>query len=111
MIHITAVREHGSIRSVTCEGHALYDEPGSDIICAAVSALMINTANSIEQFTEDDLVIEEGGEEGGYLMLRLDGEISESSALLLKSLMLGLHSIKDTYGEEFLQITQQERSE
>ena len=111
MIHITAVREHGSIRSVTCEGHALYDEPGSDIICAAVSALMINTANSIEQFTEDDLVIEEGGEEGGYLMLRLDSEISESSALLLKSLMLGLHSIKETYGEEFLQITQQERSE
>ena len=111
MIHITAVREHGFIRSVTCAGHALYDEPGSDIICAAVSALMINTANSIEQFTEDALVIEEGGDEGGYLMLRLDGEISGSSALLLKSLMLGLHSIKETYGEEFLQITQQERSE
>ena len=111
MIHITAVREHGSIRSVTCTGHALYDEPGSDIICAAVSALMINTANSIEQFTEDNLVIEEGGEEGGYLMLRLDGEISGSSALLMKSLMLGLHSIEETYGEEFLQITQQERSE
>ena len=34
-------------------GHAQYSEYGTDIVCAAVSALVINTINSIEQFTSD----------------------------------------------------------
>ena len=35
-------------------GHAGYSEAGSDIVCAAVSALVINAVNSIEKFTEDE---------------------------------------------------------
>ena len=34
-------------------GHAGYEEAGHDIVCAAVSALVINTVNSVEQFTDD----------------------------------------------------------
>ena len=40
--------------SITIKGHAGYAEEGYDIICAAVSALTVNTINSIEQFTEED---------------------------------------------------------
>lgn len=32
-------------------GHAGYDDIGKDIVCAAVSVLVINTLNSIERFT------------------------------------------------------------
>ena len=34
-------------------GHAGYDDIGKDIVCAAVSVLVINTLNSIERFTDD----------------------------------------------------------
>ncbi len=31
-----------------------YADSGQDIVCAAASVLVINTMNSIEEFTEDD---------------------------------------------------------
>ena len=34
-------------------GHAGYAEEGYDIICAAVSVLVVNAVNSIETFTDD----------------------------------------------------------
>ena len=34
------------------DGHAGYAEEGEDIICAAVSVLALNTANSIEALTD-----------------------------------------------------------
>ena len=36
------------------EGHAGYAEAGEDIVCAGVSALVINALNSIERFTDDE---------------------------------------------------------
>ena len=35
------------------KGHAGYDEYGKDIVCAAVSVLTVNMANSVEKFTDD----------------------------------------------------------
>ncbi|MFQ8841000.1 MAG: ribosomal-processing cysteine protease Prp [Clostridium fessum] len=34
-------------------GHAGYDEYGKTIVCAAVSVLTVNMANSVEKFTDD----------------------------------------------------------
>ena len=104
MITVTVARSGSRISRITASGHALYDEPGSDIVCAAVSALMINTANSLEQFTDDDLVIEEDPENGGYLSISLEGEISDEADLLMRSLLLGLESIQQNYTDSFLSI-------
>lgn len=87
-----------------CSGHAEYADPGMDIVCSAVSALTINAANSLEQFTQDVLSVEEGGE-GGYLRVELEEPVSEEAQLLLNSLALGLHMIEETYGREHLCIT------
>ena len=43
----------GKYTGFRMNGHAEYAEYGQDIVCAAVSALVINTINSIEQYTED----------------------------------------------------------
>ncbi len=84
-------------------GHAEYAEEGYDIVCAAVSVLTINTINSIEEFTDDDMVVEQG-QDGGYLKLELSGDVSDQTELLLESLVLGLKTIKETYGEQFLTV-------
>lgn len=108
MIHITVEKQGEDYRRIVSEGHALYDEEGSDIVCAGVSALMINAVNSLDQLTEDGIVVDEGGAEGGFLSLRLEAPQSAQAKLLLDSLMLGLHSIFENYGEAFLTIDEQQ---
>ena len=104
MIRITVAGEGSRIREVVCRGHAGYDDTGRDILCAAVSALMVNAANYQERFTQDDLVVEEGVGDG-YLMIRINGTVSAEAGLLLKSLVLGLETIRESYDEEFVRIS------
>ena len=59
MITVTVSKKNNSYVSFTSKGHAGYAEEGYDIICAAVSALIINTVNSLEQLTGDQIQAEE----------------------------------------------------
>lgn len=92
-----------NITGFEVSGHAGYDEYGRDIVCAAVSALATNTANSIEQFTEDDMTVDVD-EKTGLLRLTMTSIISDSSKLLLKSFKLGIESIEQAYGSEIVNI-------
>ena len=48
MIHVTIYEnQKHEYTAFNCIGHAQYGEPGEDIVCAAVSVLVINTINSI----------------------------------------------------------------
>lgn len=84
-----------------CIGHAEYGEPGEDIVCAAVSVLVINTINSIEQIVSDefDIVTEE---ESGLIDFSLKKDYSGESVLLIRSLVLGLQGIQNNYGNEYI---------
>ena len=64
-------------------GHAGYAEEGQDIICAAVSALIVNTVNSVETLTED-LIISEAGD--GYVYFHSRMGILKVPHFLIKSL-------------------------
>ncbi len=75
-------------------GHAEYDDPGKDIVCAAVSALVINTINSIEHFTDDETSCI-SDEESGTITFRFSKIPSHDAALLLDSMILGLGEIED----------------
>ena len=68
MITFTVWKSGHQYKGFECAGHAGYAEEGSDIICAAVSALAVNTINAIEQFTEDPFEVEEA-EDGGLLRI------------------------------------------
>jgi uncharacterized protein YsxB (DUF464 family) len=57
MTHITFFKNsEKEITGFYSAGHAGYAESGSDIICSAISVLTINTINSIEAFTDDQLM-------------------------------------------------------
>ncbi len=104
MIRLSVSRPDGQYHGFVLEGHAGYAEEGYDIICSAVSALAINTVNSIEAFTEDGFEAEQK-EDGGYLKLTLKGVPSAACSLLLDSLVLGIQNIQDAYGEEYISIS------
>lgn len=82
-------------------GHADYADEGYDIICAAVSALTVNAVNSIEAFTSDTF---EGEQKDGYLKCMVTGSVSTTTALLLKSMVLGLEMIRENYGNEYIHL-------
>ncbi len=103
MIKVVVKRKNEDIIGFRIEGHAGYADRGNDIVCAAVSVLAVNCANSIEKFT-DDFFTEREDEERGMVDFELSGEISQQSQLLLKSMLLGLRSIVRQYGEKYVQI-------
>lgn len=84
------------------EGHAGYDKYGRDIICASVSVLVINTINSIMEFTSDELSVD--ANEDGRIDCSIVSRISEETRLLLDSLFLGLKGIEKEYGRKYIQV-------
>lgn len=74
-------------------GHAEYAEPGYDIVCAAVSALVINAVNSIDLLT-DNTVRVESDQETGRMTVRLRETATPEAQLLLCSLRCGLEAIE-----------------
>ncbi|MDO4297227.1 MAG: ribosomal-processing cysteine protease Prp [Lachnospiraceae bacterium] len=103
MIRFAVSRSDGHYTGFTCEGHAGFGEEGQDIVCSAVSALTINTVNSIEALTEDGFEVVQS-EDGGYLKLTLTDVPSDSTTLLMDSLVLGIQNISESYGEDYIQI-------
>ena len=93
----------GCYQSVECSGHAGYAEYGEDIVCAAISVLTINLINSVEKFTDDDIITSQD-EEKGILKLEFEGIPSKEADLLLQSFELGVTSIYEQYGKKFLNI-------
>ena len=59
MITIKVRKKNGSYVEFISKGHAGYAEAGQDIVCAAVSALIITTVNSLEKFTDDKFDVQE----------------------------------------------------
>lgn len=63
MIKSTFVYQNEKLNEICVKGHANYKKSGEDIVCAAVSAATLVTANAIEHLKLDqkiDLTVEEG---------------------------------------------------
>ena len=107
MIRVTVDKSHGKFKSITCEGHALFDNYGKDIVCAAVSVLVINTINSLEVISKDSFQ-DDNDPEGGYIRVTFNQDISHEGVILIESMILGLQTIEDNYGKRYLNLTIQE---
>ena len=104
MVFVTVLKnQNEQYIGFECIGHAGYAEAGEDIVCAAVSALVINTINSVEQLVSDEfeLVTEQ---ESGRIDFSLKDGYSEKSLLLIQSLILGLQGIQKNYGTEYMML-------
>ena len=104
MIKVNIKAKNGNINSIKISGHAGYDVSGKDIVCAAVSALALNTINSIHEFTEDKYSCSQD-EKKGLIEFIIVSDISKESALLLNALFLGLKGIEQNYGKRFITVT------
>lgn len=93
MICITVYCRNGAYTGFDAAGHAEYEESGRDIICAAASALIVNTVNSIETLTDN--TVEDEKEEDGFASCRFPDGLDRDGALLMESLILGLKQMAE----------------
>ena len=101
MITITVKKRNGNYLEFVSKGHAGYAEEGQDIVCAAVSALIITTVNSLEKFTDDKFDVQE---KDGFVSIHLRNDLSERGMLLMDSLLLGLTEIAGSYNNRYLTV-------
>ncbi len=93
----------GEYRELECRGHAEYAESGEDIVCAALSVLVINTLNSLEELCGLPIRPEED-EESGRIACSFPGGLDERAEVLLDSLALGCVSIEKQYGKKYCKV-------
>ena len=100
MIKVTIYRRSAdqTLRGLRIHGHAGYAEYGSDIICAAVSALSTNLVNSIEKFTKDEIVVKVD-EKIGLLEFKFKHIPSHEAVILTESCILGIETIQKENSE------------
>ncbi len=102
MIKITIYQNKENLYTgFDCIGHAGYADAGEDIICAGVSALVINTINSVTELTTQDVRLDTE-QVSGKIVFRLEQPSEHDAALLIQSMILGLQGIRKQYGNEFI---------
>ena len=105
MTKITIFRNRDQVvTGFDCLGHAGYAEEGEDIVCAGISALVINTINSLGVYTKEKFSTD-SDEETGMIRLRFDAPAGHDADLLMKSMVLGLQGIQNTYGNDYIILT------
>ena len=80
--------------AIKISGHANYAMPGSDIVCAGITALVQTLIKSIENLTDDKIEYEILPE--GLVNIRYQ-EISEKTKILIDSFFTGVCMIADEF--------------
>ena len=88
----------------SAKGHAGYAREGKDIVCSAVSMLIINTINSIETLT-DCSFDSEADSSTGYIKVTFKDEATKEAKLLLDAMVLGITQAIKEYGKSYVTLT------
>ncbi len=88
MIKINIRKNHIEIK-----GHAMYDDYGKDIVCAAVSSIVITTINAILSFDKDAIKYEN---KEGYININIVNE-SETTNKLITNMVKLLKDLEQDY--------------
>lgn len=88
MIKVNIRKNHIEIK-----GHAMYDDYGKDIVCAAVSSIVITTINAILSFDENAINYEN---KEGYINIDIVNE-SETTKKLINNMVKLLKDLEQDY--------------
>ena len=117
MVKFMITKQKGAYKSFICSGHAEYASgrgaarlfrPQGDVVCAGVSAIVINTVNCLQDLLHEDIGCDYDSEEGGLLTCVFRNDPSYEASLLIDSMIHGLEWIQKEYGERYLRIETKE---
>ncbi len=95
MIKVRVSQTKGKIQEISISGHALYDEYGNDIVCAAVSSTVITTVNGIMKY-DSSLIDFEQNQDGLKIKVLKENPVSIT---FLKNMLDLLEELETQYTE------------
>ena len=100
MIKAKVLIHNGNYQSFSCIGHAGFSDRGKDIVCAAVSMLVINTANSLDKLTDNNIT----ASDDEYIRWEFTDVPDDKGKLLMDSMIMGLKEVETKYGNNYLRL-------
>ena len=95
-------------RGFTCFGHAGYARRfQKDILCAGISALVINALNSMEELHHEEMTVVTN-EKTGFIKCDFNNSLQDASIILMDSMVFGLQNLSKTYGKKYLLVNFEE---
>jgi uncharacterized protein YsxB (DUF464 family) len=102
-------------QSITCMGHAGFARKAVftrrrsefDMVCAAISILVLNTVNALDELAGETLKVTQDAQTG-FLRCEFQGGLQEKSVFLLDAMVFGLEELSRTYGRKYLQVNFEE---
>lgn len=110
VIEIRKNKQNGCYTGFSCKGHAGFANAGKDVVCAAISVLVINTLNALEELSgEKDNMIVESEELSGIIDCRFKEALTApGSQLLMDALVLGCKGVTQSYGTQYVKLKYKE---
>ena len=105
MTTVTIRRDHNqAYRGFTCIGHADYARKNQpDILCSAISALVIGTVNSLEELAGEKLTLATD-EATGFIRCDFQSALQQKSSFLVDAMVFNLENLSREYGKKYLQV-------
>lgn len=90
MIKVSVTKKNQQIQEVSIQGHAMYDDFGKDIVCAAVSSCVITTVNGILEIDKDWILTKQDSK-GVLIQVQNSSDVCQSLLANMISLLEELH--------------------
>ena len=90
------------IVSLEVKGHASSDEEGKDLVCAAVSAVVIGGFNALINPKDYSIVLQKG-----LASIKTDCHLSEHDSIVLNTIMISLETIAEG-NSDYVSLTKKE---
>ena len=99
MIHVSIVSGMDGVVQITANGHAGYARSGEDIVCSAVSALMLTAAIAIERRGGKPYIRENPASTELSLDGMPAGKHYDESLIILGAVADGLRAMQPSYAQ------------
>lgn len=90
MIKVSVTKKNQQIQEVSIQGHAMYDDFGKDIVCAAVSSCLITTVNGILEIDKDWILAKQDSK-GVLIQVQNSSDVCQTLLANMISLLEELH--------------------
>ena len=101
---VRAQRRAGKLVRIEVSGHAGFAAAGSDIVCAAVSALVMTAAHGVARICGARVRVSD--DPSGAFVLDVPGGGGASAQAVLATTLAGLHAIARTYPDHMRVLVQ-----
>ncbi|MDR1885771.1 MAG: ribosomal-processing cysteine protease Prp [Synergistaceae bacterium] len=97
-MEVTAEHDSGGICRIQAQGHTGYSDPGTDIVCAAVSALVQALGVGFGDVLRLEGVRIERDRENALISYEWDSSVAEAQCIA-RTILLSLKAVAESYPE------------